>query len=154
MSDTSALIFLKVTSLRRESDLAIIMNCTNYEIRVVKPVPDQASIFRDAADPDGYVSTATQHKGQSFKPYAEGIDQFPDNYFHVILIDGPSGTSCAKHAIPKVAAKGYIILANAERAEYSTVHELMNGLGYLKKSFYGPAPHNDVFWLTCVWQKV
>jgi len=130
------------------------MNCANYEIRVVKPVPDQASISRDAADPDGYVSTSAQHKGLNFEAYAKSIVEYPDNYFHVILIDGRSRPSCAKHAISKVADKGYIILDNAERAEYSAVHEMLNNIGYRRKSFYGAGPHNGYFWLTCVWQKV
>ncbi|HKB89981.1 MAG TPA: FkbM family methyltransferase [Opitutaceae bacterium] len=124
----------------------------NYEIKVVKPVPDQESIYRDAADPDGYVSTAAEYKGLSFESYAKSILEFPDKYFHVILIDGRARPSCAKHAISKVAEKGYIILDNAERAEYSAVHDMLNNAGYRKKSFYGPGPRNRYFWLTCVWQ--
>jgi hypothetical protein len=129
------------------------MNCPNYEIRVVKPVPDQESVYKDPVDPEGYVSTSTQHKGLNFRAYAKSIDEFPDNYFSVILIDGRARPSCAKHAIPKLADKGYVILDNAEREEYSAVHELMDSMGYLKKSFCGPGPHNGYFWVTCVWQK-
>jgi FkbM family methyltransferase len=129
------------------------MNFANYEIRVVKPVPDQESVYKDPADPEGYVSTSIQHRGFNFKAYAESIDEFPDNYFSVILIDGRARPSCAKHAIPKLADKGCIILDDAERGEYSAVHELMDSMGYLKKSFYGPGPHNGCFSVTCVWQK-
>jgi hypothetical protein len=113
------------------------MNCANYEIRLVKPVPDQASISRDAADPDGYVSTSDQYKGLSFKPYAESILEYPEKYFHVIVrrtFPAFVRKACDFQS-SKVADKGYVVLTNAEQSQYFAVHRQMDGLGYLKKSF-------------------
>ena len=45
----------------------------------------------------------------------------------------------------KVADKGYVVRTNAEQGQYFAVHKQMDGLGYLKKSFYGLGPHSDFF---------
>jgi predicted O-methyltransferase YrrM len=128
-------------------------NCSNYELKVVEAISDRLTLNKDPANPDDYVSHSPPHRNLDFRDYSKSIDDFPDNYFNMVLVDGRSRPSCVKHAIPKVADKGYLILDNAEREAYSAVHEMMRSRRYLRRSFFGPTPHVGFFTLTCVWQK-
>jgi predicted O-methyltransferase YrrM len=96
---------------------------SNAHIEVREPVLDAKSLSKDPSDPDAYVSHSPSHRGFDFRWYVESIDQFPDEHFDVVLIDGRARPSCAKHAIPKVAKGGRIILDNAERGAYLRVYD-------------------------------
>ena len=55
--------------------------------------------------------------------YYSLIDQYPDESFDFILVDGRARTECAMHAEPKLKKGGIIILDNSERLRYSPVHD-------------------------------
>ncbi len=56
--------------------------------------------------------------GLSFEDYVRFIDQFPDESFDLILIDGRARPSCINSAIGKVKRGGVLVLDNSDRKHY------------------------------------
>lgn len=87
--------------------------------------------------------------------YAEIADQFPDDYFDLILVDGRNRIECFNKAEPKLKSKGLMVLDNSERAEYAPIFK-----AYSEKECYTFIQHGpDEFgfcyegWSTTVWKK-
>jgi FkbM family methyltransferase len=97
-------------------------------------------------DPLSYASSDESFAGHSFYNYASQIDQYPNEYFDVVLIDGRSRPSCFMHAVNKVKFGGYIILDNAERASYHFIEETAEKLGFEIEEIWSPGPYNDYCW--------
>src|SRR6185436_12170312 len=105
-------------------------------------------------DPCAYASTDERFAGMSFKDYATAIEQYEDNYFDLVLIDGRARPACFMHAVAKVKFGGYIVLDNAERAQYAYVERAAEKLGFEVTEFWGPGPYNPYFWRTICLRKV
>jgi hypothetical protein len=87
--------------------------------------PESPDLFQ-SADLDGY----------SFENYVKSIDNFEDNFFDIVLIDGRARPSCIKRAIPKLKKNGKLILDNSDRIYYlSETSELLSD--WLRVSFTG-----------------
>jgi SAM-dependent methyltransferase len=63
-------------------------------------------------------------------PYADAIQEFPDNHFDFILVDGNIRLACLRQALPKLKPGGLLGLDNANRyfpnaflGGFTTVHE-------------------------------
>ena len=125
----------------------------NWQMRVFE-LPFNASLLQDPSDPNSYASGRIRYRKQSFKDYAISIEEYPDGYFDVVLIDGRARPSCFKHAVNKVSEKGCIILDDADRDHYCYIHKSLNNRHWEKKIFCGPRPYSDYFWQTTIWQKV
>lgn len=114
--------------------------------------PQESTNINDScfADPHLYLSSWPQYQQSQFENYVHQIDDFPDKYFDVILVDGRARPSCLKHSVSKVKVEGILILDNAERKHY-----LMRTNGYLKDfhclSFYGVGPLNYSMWKTNIY---
>lgn len=108
----------------------------------------------DPANPDCYSSNSYRFRTHSFMDYASVIDQYPDKYFDVILIDGRARPSCFKHAYPKVKENGILILDNSEREHYRVVRTNLSQASWQQKVFFGPGPGLKYFWETTVWQRI
>ncbi|MEX0597447.1 MAG: class I SAM-dependent methyltransferase [Candidatus Paceibacterota bacterium] len=52
------------------------------------------------------------------RPYYTICNQFPDNYFDLILVDGRNRNGCIKHSIRILKPGGTLMLDNAERPYY------------------------------------
>ncbi len=74
-----------------------------------------------------YMSSDPNINSFSFKKFVMTIDQYTDDYFDLVFIDGRARNSCIKHAIPKVKNGGYILLDDSDRKSYQ------KGKDYLKK---------------------
>lgn len=129
------------------------LRCENFTLKVCEPIFDDAATEKELSDLDACVSGSPAYKGYQFQDYVHSIDQYPSEWFDIILVDGRSRPSCCKQSISKLKPEGYIVLDNAEREQYSECHALFQQQGYLKQDFYGPGPYNRYFWRTCVWQK-
>lgn len=78
---------------------------------------------------DGTESTYTSeiHKGYDFSNYVKSINDFDDDYFDIIVIDGRARSSCLKESVKKLKSGGIIIFDNAERKRYlPTIAEVLN----------------------------
>ena len=129
-------------------------NNRHSHLRLVEAEPNELAANLDAADPEAYVSSDPAFRGRSFRNYAASIDAYPSAYFDVILIDGRARPSCFKHAAVKTKTGGWLVLDNAERAEYRAIHASLNNEGWQKRDLAGPGPYNRYFWQTCAWQKM
>jgi hypothetical protein len=133
--------------VREVQEAAARLGLANANVLHVEAPPLPAATA--VGDPDRYVSA--QCPGRSFRTYAEAIDHYPDEGFHFILIDGRARTSCFKHALPKLAPGGIIMLDNAERPDYGSIRHTLDGLGWTRHDFAGAGPYNDYFWKTSAW---
>jgi len=117
------------------------------DYRLVEPEPAEGS--GDPAEPDDYASTSAAFRGRRFRRYAAQIDDFPDGHFDVVLIDGRARPSCIKHAAPKVAAEGLLIVDNTDRAYY--VERTSSYLApFEPRRFEGFGPVNAYRWETTI----
>jgi hypothetical protein len=66
-----------------------------------------------------YLSAHQFHQNLDFSPYVQFIDQFPDQHFDLVVVDGRARVSCVPHAIPKVKQGGYLMLDDSHRSIYA-----------------------------------
>jgi predicted O-methyltransferase YrrM len=104
----------------------------------------------DPEDPECYISNATRYKDCQFYHYVSQIDEFPDGFFDLILIDGRARPSCIKHSVKKIRINGALIIDNTERPYYLT-----KAKAYLhnfeRREFHGVGPILDHMWKTDVY---
>lgn len=60
-----------------------------------------------------------------FQSYYSFIDQYPEEYFDFIIVDGRARVECSLHAISKLKPGGLLILDNSERRRYQPVHDTL-----------------------------
>lgn len=73
------------------------------------------------------IYTSEIQKGYDFSNYVKSINDFDDNYFDVIVIDGRARSGCLKESVKKLKSGGIIIFDNAERERYlETKNEVLN----------------------------
>jgi hypothetical protein len=125
----------------------------NWKPLVQPPVASAVAAYAAPEDPDGYVSSGTEYRGLSFEAYAASIDDYDDETFDLVVVDGRARPSCGKHARPKVKPGGYLILDNSERATYSWIHDDLANRAWEAEHFYGPGPYNRGFWQTSIYRR-
>jgi predicted O-methyltransferase YrrM len=126
------------------------MSVKNVDLRLKEGVPSPEGVHYDPDDPDLYLSASANYKNYNFKEYVSTIDQFDDESFHVVFIDGRARPSCVRHAVKKVKSGGCLILDNSERPHYTNkTGEYV--VGWKKNVFYGPIPYLRYFSETTVW---
>ena len=102
-----------------------------------------------------YVSNRNEYYGLSFKDYVHAINQFPDQYFDLVLVDGRCRIECCKAASNKVKKNGVLMLDNSDYMHYqSGIQDL--DLHFLKKwkkqNLLSPGPCSQVIgWQTTYW---
>lgn len=91
------------------------------DYRLVLPEPpnpeNSASIF-DPSDPSLYFSNDPSLRYYTFSKYARQIDEFPNSWFDMVVVDGRARPSCISHAISKVRSGGMLVVDNVEREYY------------------------------------
>ncbi len=80
----------------------------------------------EIGNPDHYISDDSNFKNKSFINYVNFIDEFENNSFDIVCIDGRARPSCVKHAIPKLKKGGWLILDNSERDYYNESKRLLD----------------------------
>jgi hypothetical protein len=119
------------------------------DLRFVPPQPDPQSPAAARDDPSAYRSDTPAYEGLSFADYARSIDQFPEGFFDVVLVDGRARPACIKHAANKVARGGLMIVDNAEREYYfSRTQQYLSA--FSRTWFEGPGPVNRYRWSTLI----
>ena len=80
------------------------------------------------------------------------FNEYPDNYFDLVLVDGRARPPCIKQACSKVKPGKYILLDNSDRDRYQlAIRELL--LGWKRVTYEGPTLCLPWFTQTSVWQK-
>ncbi len=107
------------------------------------------------SNPLHYSSKDQNSAGKNFYNYAAAIDQYPNKYFDVVLVDGRSRPSCMLHAIPKLKVNGYLILDNSNRDYYLAYFSDIIKINFVVEiNGYGPCPYLPEFTQTTIWKKV
>jgi hypothetical protein len=86
-----------------------------------------------------------------FESYVKSIDQYDEEYFDIILVDGRSRPSCVIKAIPKLKNEGLLIVDNSERKAYKSALDRLDG--WDTRSFFGPVYCYDLFSETTIFKK-
>lgn len=94
-------------------------------------------------------------KGELFYDYTQSIQQYPDQSFDLILVDGRARLGCLMMCMNKIKPGGAVILDNSERAHYAEGVRLFEEPGWQVIRFAGPGPLSiwPVFWQTTVFIK-
>ncbi|WP_298645748.1 hypothetical protein [uncultured Proteiniphilum sp.] len=110
---------------------------------------------RDYRNPDDFVSNDRNSIGLSYEKYVKAIDQYPDNYFDIVVVDGRVRNCCIKRAIPHVRKGGYLVVDNTDRKYYlAGFSELQNPGIWEKTEFQGPVFFQHAFCKTSFFRKM
>ncbi|WP_372733996.1 O-methyltransferase [Nocardioides sp.] len=72
-----------------------------------------------------------------FKTYVEAIEDYPDEEFDVVIVDGRERARCLTAALPKVKPGGLLIVDDADRERYQPAIE---ATGWNRRDIVGFAP--------------
>lgn len=100
-----------------------IKNCSYFLI-----VP-QKSIFARFLPYGSYTyvsKTFKEHANLSFSDYAKKIDEYSNEAFDLVVVDGRSRVACMSHAIKKIKKGGFLLLDNSERNLYLPAMNKLN----------------------------
>jgi hypothetical protein len=98
-----------------------------------------------SSDPEAsYRSRHRDYRSASFKKYVCAIDQFADQSFDVILIDGRARNACFQAALKKLKPDGLLLWDNVERQQYK-LKELLGDEKFVIKTIGGATPGINFF---------
>jgi hypothetical protein len=122
---------------------------THCRLQIIEPVKQDGQLTADPSDPHTYATSDASLRAFSFRDYAASVDDYPDQYFDWILIDGRARPACFAHALPKLARGGWLVWDNTERATYARA--LRSADAKIERiEFYGPVIGNPEFSQTTV----
>jgi hypothetical protein len=109
--------------------------------RLVEPLSYKGPAL-DFLQPQHYTSSFQEYKGYEFSTYARSIDEYANDTFDLVVVDGRVRASCILHAIPKIKKGGALLLDNADRSFYLTPFpELMDTGKWKQLVFEGHFPY-------------
>lgn len=103
------------------------------------------------SEPSDYESCYSS-TGLYFQKYVNFINEYPEKYFDLVVIDGRARPSCIIKAQTRVKPGKYLLLDNSDRLHYQlAINSLLKG--WKRITFEGPTPYLQWFTQTSVWQK-
>lgn len=87
------------------------------------------------------------------RPYHTACEQFSDDWYDIVLVDGRDRVKCIEASIPKLRSGGILILDNSERENYRPGIDLMKDWNTIitrqlypdKYGFYYPGWETRIF---------
>ncbi|TMI90033.1 MAG: class I SAM-dependent methyltransferase [Bacteroidetes bacterium] len=136
--------FEKIKMVLKEKKITNV----DYVLSEPSSIPDFGKKqFQIASD---YISGDQSYNGKSFETYAKTIDNFPDEMFDLIVVDGRARPSCILHSLKKIKRGGYLVVDNSERKYYLSGFDLSSWGTWI---FFGPVPYSYNFSRTSIFQK-
>jgi hypothetical protein len=124
-------------------------------VKAESSASDSDRVNGDPADPDLSISGLDQYKGCSFSNYVSQINDFPDQYFDLIMVDGRARPACLVQSLAKVKAGGIIVLDNSDRPHYTKLTgRYLNAANFDLKQFSGYTPSTFIIETTSIYQKL
>ena len=114
------------------------------------------SLIEPIDEPNPEYATAKEgFAGWSFEKYAKAIDEYPDEHFDLISVDGRSRSACMRHAYPKLKKGGLLVLDDANRPQYREARDELDKLDVPYADYPGRIPYlSDALSVnTCIWIK-
>lgn len=96
-----------------------------------------------------FASFQPKYSGMCFESYVKAIDEFPDDHFDLVLVDGRARLACVERAAKKIRRGGALVLDNTDRPGYAGAYEIMRKARRL--DFAGLTPWNIEVSKTTVW---
>ncbi|BFM39484.1 hypothetical protein [Synechocystis sp. LKSZ1] len=124
---------------------------SNWKGYLIEAETSVKNVDINASDPDSYTSEDENFKERTFKNYAMSIDNYPDQYFDLVLIDGRARPSCFKHAYKKVKSGGIIMLDNSDRDYYLIYINKIVPKNIVSVDFPGFCPYLSSLSKTSAW---
>lgn len=100
-----------------------------------------------------YASVFEAYHSYEFSAYAKIIEQWPEESFDLVIVDGRARPSCLHHAWARVRKGGYLILDNSDRPHYRKEIQKIADMAVSCRKFFGPVAQNPIFQETSFWQK-
>lgn len=91
-----------------------------------------------------YGSGAKGYANYDFEAYVQAIQEFDNEAFSLVLVDGRSRIAALQAALSKVKRGGWVMLDNSDYARYQPALAALRKLelaGWTEQPFYGPGPH-------------
>ena len=122
---------------------------TNCVVLFRKP-QDAETTTPEAANGDGIGYLSEKCPG-SFAAYVQTIDEFPDNSFDLVFVDGRSRAACLHHAARKVRPGGFLVLDDSNRERYQKAVQWLEA--WVRRDFCGIKPFQSRLGYTTCWIK-
>lgn len=148
----------KVVSVEHDKDWfrklqTLLSTKKNVDYKLIEPATDDTYNASLVADPKAFFSKDPDFAGYNFANYVSDIDQYPDDSFDIVVVDGRARPACVFHAIKKIKKGGYLLLDNSEREHYQQAIKLLETEGWKRHDFYGPAPYAYDFSVTSFFRR-
>ena len=130
-------------------------NVSNVQLFFIQPEKRENGAEGSIADPYQYGSDDSSFRKYSFEKYVKKIDEYPDNYFDFVIVDGRSRPSCIGASISKVKKDGYLLVDNSEREYYfSQTKQMLPENQWKRMDFCGPIPGSKHFSQTTLFKRL
>jgi predicted O-methyltransferase YrrM len=85
-----------------------------------------------------------------FRDYVATIDEFPDDHFDLVVIDGRCRAACIGHSVPKLRRGGLLLLDDSERDAYKGAIDALEGWEKIEIQGFRhqePIVHHTTLWI-------
>ncbi len=128
---------------------------SNVRLFLIEPKKNEVVGKKDIADPYQYSTDDEMWGAFSFKEYVLRINEYPDNYFDFVVVDGRARPSCIAASTNKIKLGGYMVVDNSERAYYFSKNEQSLPLTHwIRTDFCGPVPGLNHFHQTSFFKRI
>lgn len=100
----------------------------------------EISINLNSYDPLAYRSHDEIDNSLCFKNYAQGIEEYQDNYFDLVILSGRARSACFMHSVAKVKIGGYIIVDDIDHPANRCILDMAEELGFTFRKYIGAVP--------------
>lgn len=129
-----------------------------YENVLIKEIEGEKTDYFFDLNPenaDDFVSKELKSAGLSYEKYVKAIDQYNNNYFDLIVVDGRVRNACIKRTLPHIKIGGYLIVDNSDRKYYLSEFSLLNNKNeWEKRELMGPVFFQHAFSKTTIFRKL
>lgn len=127
----------------------------NWKGFFVASEPFQDATPRSKTNPNDFASGANGFENMSFEKYARTIDQYPDEYFDLVLVDGRARPSCIQQGMPHLKIGGLLVVDNTERPYYlAPFQEIISEKYKIETDCYAPGAYTPDFTKTTILRKL
>jgi hypothetical protein len=116
----------------------------------LRHIPSQEGRSEPGPDGTDFNSSEPEFENSNFEKYVRSIEDYPDDTFNLVSVDGRSRVACVKQALKKVKKGGYLLLDNSEREKYREASEFMKD--YDRIDFTGLCPYTLYPTQTTCWK--
>lgn len=112
---------------------------------------DWFPILRDAVANLDQVAVLHRTAEGNYGGYVGAIDDFDDDSFDVVVVDGRERVRCLREAMPKVRPGGLLILDDSDRPRYAEAH--VAAATWPSRTYSGLTPSKAIAGTSTVWTK-